>query len=69
MLKRMFVAERQKVTMDWMKLHNEELHNLPILPSVVREIKSRMMSWAGHVAYVGENEKCILNCVWKMMRD
>jgi hypothetical protein len=27
------------------KLHNEELHNLYASPSVVREIKSRMMGW------------------------
>jgi hypothetical protein len=35
------------------KLHNEELHNLYISPSMIRMIKSRRMRWAGHVARMG----------------
>jgi hypothetical protein len=42
------------VTGDWRKLHNEELHNLYSSPNIIRIIKSRMMSWAGHVARTGE---------------
>jgi hypothetical protein len=38
----------------WRKLHNEELHNLYSLPSIIRMIKSRRMRWAGHVACIGE---------------
>jgi hypothetical protein len=34
----------------WRKLHNEELHNLYSLPSIIRMIKSRKMGWVGHVA-------------------
>jgi hypothetical protein len=36
------------------KLHNDELHNLYSSPNIVREIKSRRMRWAGHVARMGE---------------
>jgi hypothetical protein len=36
------------------KLHNEELHNLYSLPSIIRIIKLRRMRWAGHVARMGE---------------
>jgi hypothetical protein len=36
------------------KLHNEELHNLYSSPSIIRTIKSRRMSLAGHVARMGE---------------
>jgi hypothetical protein len=36
------------------KLHNEELHGLYSLPSIVRVIKARRMRWAGHVACIGE---------------
>jgi hypothetical protein len=36
------------------KLHNEELHELYCLPSIIRIIKSRGMRWAGHVARMGE---------------
>jgi hypothetical protein len=38
----------------WRKLHNEELHNLYSSPSIIRMIKSRRMTWAGHVARMGE---------------
>jgi hypothetical protein len=37
------------VTGGWMKLHNEELHNLYSSPSIIRMIKSRRMRLAGHV--------------------
>jgi hypothetical protein len=37
------------------KLHNEELHNLYCLPSIIRMIKSKKTRWAGRV---GE-EECI----------
>ena len=39
---------------EWRKLLNEELHNLPCSPSIVRVIKSRRMRWARHVARLGE---------------
>jgi hypothetical protein len=36
------------------KLHNEELHKLYSLPSIIRIMKSRRMRWAGHMARMGE---------------
>jgi hypothetical protein len=42
------------VTGGWRKLHNEELHNLYSLPSIIRIIKSRKMRWAEHVARMRE---------------
>jgi hypothetical protein len=36
------------------RLHNEELNDLYSSPNVTREIKSRRMRWAGHVARMGE---------------
>jgi hypothetical protein len=41
------------VTGGWRKLHNEELHGLYSLPSIVRVIKARRMRWAGHVMRMG----------------
>jgi hypothetical protein len=38
-------------------LHNEELHNLYSSPDIIRQIKSRRMKWAGHVARMGEEKK------------
>jgi hypothetical protein len=48
------VCKRDEVTGSWRTLHNEELHGLYSLPSIVRVIKARMMRWAGHVAHMGE---------------
>jgi hypothetical protein len=53
-LRRIFVPKRDEVTGGWRKLHNEELHNLYSLPSIIRVIKSRRMRWAGHVARMGK---------------
>jgi hypothetical protein len=49
-LRRIFAQERNKVTGGSRKLHNEELHNVYSLPSIIRMIKSRRMGWGGHVA-------------------
>jgi hypothetical protein len=35
-------------------MHNEELHNLYSSPDIIRQIKSRRMRCAGHVACMGE---------------
>ena len=35
--------------------NNEELNDLYSLPNIVREVKSRRMRWAGHVARMGED--------------
>jgi hypothetical protein len=53
-LRRIFGPKRNQVTGEWRKLHNEELHDLYCLPSIIRIIKSRRMRWAGHVARIGE---------------
>jgi hypothetical protein len=38
-LRRIFGPNRDKVTGDWRKLHNEELHNLYSSPNIIRMIK------------------------------
>jgi hypothetical protein len=38
----------------WRKLYNDELHSLSSSLNIVRVIKSRRVSWAGHVAWMGE---------------
>jgi hypothetical protein len=43
------------LTGEWRKLHNEELHILYSSPHIIRQIKSRRMRWAGHVARMGED--------------
>jgi hypothetical protein len=49
-LRRIFGPKRDEVTGGWRKLHNEELHSLYSSPMM----KSRRMSWTGHVARMAE---------------
>jgi hypothetical protein len=56
-LRRIFGPERDEVTGEWRKLHNEELRNLYSSPDIIRQVKSRRIRWAGHVARVGGENK------------
>jgi hypothetical protein len=56
-LRRIFGPNRDEVTGEWRKLHSEELHNLYSSQDIIRQIKSRRMTRAGHVARKGENRK------------
>jgi hypothetical protein len=38
-------------------LHNGELHILYSSPNIIRQIKSRRMRWAAHVARMGEERR------------
>jgi hypothetical protein len=50
MLRRIFGPKKDGMKGGWRNLHNEELHNLYSLPSIIRMIESKNMRWAGHVA-------------------
>jgi hypothetical protein len=56
-LRRIFGSKWDVVTGEWRKLHSEELHNLYSSPNIIRQVKSRRMWWAEHVARVGEERK------------
>jgi hypothetical protein len=53
-LRRIFGPNRDEVTGEWRKLHNEELHDLYSSPSTIRIMKLRRMRWAEHVTRLGE---------------
>jgi hypothetical protein len=55
-LRTIFGPKRDEVTGEWRKVHNEELHILYSSPNIVRQIKSRRMRWAGHVARMGDRK-------------
>jgi hypothetical protein len=52
-LRRIFGPKRDEVMGGRRKLHNEELHGLYSLPSIIRVIKARRMRWVGHWARMG----------------
>jgi hypothetical protein len=58
-LRRIFGPKRDEVTGDWIKLHNEELHNLYSSPNIIRMMKSRRMRWTGHLARMGSDEEYV----------
>ena len=49
-LRKIFGAKKDKLTEEWIKLHNAELHTLHSSPNIIRDLKSRRLRWAGHVA-------------------
>jgi hypothetical protein len=53
-LKRIFVLKRDEVRENRRELHCVKFHNLYSSPNIIRQIKSRRMRWAGHVARMGE---------------
>jgi hypothetical protein len=64
-VRRIFGPTRDEVTGKWSTLHNGELHNLYSSPDIIRQIKSRRMSWAGHVARMGEGRNVYRGLVGK----
>jgi len=61
-LRRIFGPRRAEVTVEWRRLHNEELNDSYSSPSIVWVIISRRMRWAGHVARMGEEMGCTGSC-------
>jgi hypothetical protein len=53
-MRRVFGPKRDGVTGEWRKLHSEELRKLYSSPDIIRQIKSRQMRWAGHMACMGK---------------
>jgi hypothetical protein len=53
-MRRIFGPKMDKVTGEWSKFHNEELHNLYSFPDIIRQIKSRRMRWTRYVACMAE---------------
>jgi hypothetical protein len=52
---RIFGPNRDEVTGEWRRLHNEEFHALYSSPNIIHAIISRRLRWAGHIARVGES--------------
>jgi hypothetical protein len=59
LLRKIFGPKRDDVTGDWGELQSKELHDLYSLSNIVWVIKSRRISWTGHVAHNGEEDRSI----------
>jgi len=51
-LRRITGPKRDEVTVEWRKLHSEELNNLYRTPNIIRVVKLKIMRWVGHVALI-----------------
>ena len=49
-LRKLFGSKSNKIIGKWRKLHNAELHALYSSSNIIRNLKSRWLRWAGHVA-------------------
>ena len=54
MLRKIFGPDRDEVTGEWRRRHNEELCDLCSSPNIIRVIKPIRIRWAGHVIRMGE---------------
>ena len=55
-------SERDKLTGDWMRQHNEQLHDLYCSLNIIQVVKS-IMGWAGRVACMG-GAGGVRTCFW-----
>jgi len=52
--KKIFGPKSDEVTGEWRKLHNKKLIEMCSTPVIIRVVKSRITTWAGHVVRMGE---------------
>ena len=65
-LRKIFGAKRDEITGEWRKSHNTELHALYSLPNIIRNLKSRRLRWAGHVARMEQSRNAYKVLVGKL---
>lgn len=54
-VREIFGPRRNKITRNWRKLHNEDLHKLCSSPCILTMVKLRSMSLADHVVRMEDN--------------
>ena len=54
-LRKIFGAKRDEIRGEWRKLYNADLHTLYSSPNIIRNLKSRRLRWAGHVAHMEQS--------------
>jgi hypothetical protein len=61
----MFAPKRGEVTVEWRRLHNEELNELYCSPNIIWVIKSRKSRWVKRVACIGDRRGAYRILVWR----
>ena len=67
-LRKTFGPKTDEVTGQWRGLHKKELYKVHSTPNMIRMIKSRRITWEGHVIRVGRTEvayRVLLGVTWK----
>ena len=54
-LRKIFGAKKDEITVEWRKLHNAEPLALYSSPNIITNLKSRRLRWAGHVAHMEQS--------------
>ena len=62
-LRKIFGANKDEITGEWRKLQNAELHTLYSSSNIIRNLKSRRLRWAGHVARVEQSRNAYRDLV------
>jgi hypothetical protein len=57
LLRRITEPKMDEITVEWRKLHSEELNDLYSSPNIIGVTKLRIMRWVGQAAFMG-TEKC-----------
>ena len=54
-LRKIFGAKGDEITGEWRKLRNAELHAFYFSSDIIRNLKSRRLRWAEHIAHMEES--------------
>jgi hypothetical protein len=65
-LKKIFGPKMEAVTGGRGRLHSDELYFLYLPPNIIWAMKSRRMTWTGHMARVGEGRGAKIVLVGKL---
>jgi hypothetical protein len=63
--RKIFGSKRYDVTGDWRRLHKGELYAMYCSPKIILLLNSEIIRWAGHVACMGKEERCIEGGMWR----
>ena len=66
LLRKIFGAKRDEIAGVWSKLHNAELHALYSSHNIIRNLKSRRLMWAGHVARMEQSRNAYRDLVGRL---